>query len=506
MPSELVQRVRSKFPGVYDDLDDATLEARVLAKFPDYQDLATPKPETPATTEPGLLSQVGSAIKDVAIGAAKGLGHSAIGAGRLVEAVTPIERLTGGIPANAEAALGLDPANTMQRVGMGAEQIAEFFTPAGGAGKVKLLAEAAKSALLTGVQTGSPTQSAASAGIAAAIPSVGAAARNIVPALREGAIQKVVQALGPTKERYKAIAERLAPEILKRGLGGSRKAIQAQAQQTLETVGSQLDDALLQHGADRVSTKPVVDALEAAKDAFRTTVQKPISAVVGKRANVAGVNGNVADVIVEFEPRAIRQLSRLQGVIAELGDDATIAQLTAVRRAWDKVVSQAGGYQHRTGGAIGVPLKDQSEAFAKREGAGAIRKLLAEAVPDLAAINKEYSFWKGLDDVVTQTLQRTKPQGKGLGRIAAEGAGQVVGGMAGSAAGPAGAVGGAILVGKLAETAKALFTSPRWKLVDARLRNGLADAIASDHPGKIRIALARIATALPAQYRPAVGQ
>lgn len=38
----LVQKIRTAHPGAYDDLDDATLTKRVLAKYPQYEDLAAP--------------------------------------------------------------------------------------------------------------------------------------------------------------------------------------------------------------------------------------------------------------------------------------------------------------------------------------------------------------------------------------------------------------------------------------------------------------------------------
>lgn len=46
MPDTLAQKIRSKYPGVYDDLSDADLEAKVTAKYPGvYDDI----PKTPAT-------------------------------------------------------------------------------------------------------------------------------------------------------------------------------------------------------------------------------------------------------------------------------------------------------------------------------------------------------------------------------------------------------------------------------------------------------------------------
>ena len=48
--SQLSAKVRAKYPGAYDDLSDADLEAKVLAKYPEYKDLAE------APSPPGELS------------------------------------------------------------------------------------------------------------------------------------------------------------------------------------------------------------------------------------------------------------------------------------------------------------------------------------------------------------------------------------------------------------------------------------------------------------------
>lgn len=442
------------------------------------------------------------------IGAAKGAGDTVNNLGRLALHTPIVGRflkaantaMYGLTPEQQDAAFtelekNLTATTTAQKVGKVAEQVGETILPASKvAGAGEALARAAAPALVPAIGetaaralpraivegAGMAGVSAAQGGnpvvggvLGAAGPVAGELVNSLEPGLRATAEKKVVQALGPTKERYKAIAERLAPNILKRGLGGSREALQAQAADTLDTVGTQLDAVLAKHGADQLSVQPVVDALETAKDAFRAT--NPASGE-----------------IVPLEPRALRQLDGLQKVVAALGPDATVENLTAVRQAWDKVVAQAGGFDHRAAGAIGVPLRDQSEAWAKREGASAIRKVLADGVPDLAAVNKEYSFWKGLSDVLTQTLKRTQPQGPGLASALAEGAGAVVGGAAGSAAGPGGALGGALFTGKLAAMAKAAFESPRWKLVDAKLRNSLADAIQSGSASKVTGLLSQI--------------
>jgi hypothetical protein len=50
----LVEKIRSKYPGSYDDMDDAALTKAILAKYPQYSDLAAPaiaKPSVDMKTE-----------------------------------------------------------------------------------------------------------------------------------------------------------------------------------------------------------------------------------------------------------------------------------------------------------------------------------------------------------------------------------------------------------------------------------------------------------------------
>lgn len=482
----------------------------------------------PATVEPDWMQRTADALEsgvaNVGVGIAKGAGQTAVNLGKMVQKVPGVTRAVDalyGSPGISQASMQeadrvLTPANTAQHVGKIGEQVAELVAPVGavqragvsaaarygpqlagtiGETAAKLLpnvaVQAAGGAGMSAAQGGSPLVGAVLGGAA---PAIGSALDSIPASLRESADKRVMQALGPTKERFKAIAARLVPEIQKRGLGGSREALQAQAADTLSTVGDQLDTALTQYGSKAIPTAPVATALETAKDAFRTSTQMPVAeaAAKGLLPKATSVANGVATIAVEFEPRAIRQLDGLQQIISDVGDTATVDQLTGIRRAWDKVVSQAGGYAQRAGGAIGVPLQDQSEAFAKREGATAIRKLLADNVPDLAAINKEYAFWKNLDDVLTQTLQRTQPQGPGLLGQAAAAGGSAVGAIAGSTAGPGGAVGGAVVMGKVAKMAQTVLTSPRWRFVDAKLKNALADAISSGSTSQMATTLGQI--------------
>ncbi len=488
-PVEFARQIKAKYPD-YANVPDEELATRMLEKYPEYRERVGPSAvSTPTPTigppPPSMLGRAAETGANLAIGAAKGLGSSVIGAGRLVQMVPGVTRAvdalygTPGISQEAmrQADVALTPQGTAQTIGKLGEQIAEVAIPAtkmaslGKAGR--LLPAVAEQATLGGtmasVQGGNPIIGAA---LGAAAPVVGKVVEALPTKLKEQAAKQVVQALGPTKERFKAIAQKLTPQILQRGLKGSREALQEKAATTLHDVGTELDAILTQHAQQPIGIQPVVAALETSKDAFRTT--------------------SAAGAVVEFEPRAIKQLTGLQQVLTDLGPTPTVEQLVAVRRAWDKVVSQAGGFEHRAVGAIGVPLKDISEAWAKREATGSIRELLAQQVPDLAAINKEWAFWKNLNDVLLQTMKRTQPQGVGLGRVVTTGAGAAAGAVAGSSLGPVGALSGAAALAKVSDMARSVMQSPAWRLASAQLKDDLANAIVKNDAGKIAMALARI--------------
>jgi|SRR5436190_644967 len=484
------------FPDSMSDADIATASAKI---FREKQGAFAIQAEP---TSPSLLRQAGEAVENLGLGAVKGVGQSVIGAGRLVQMIPGVTRAVDalyGSPGISEEAMRqaeelVRPQGVAQHLGKGAEQIAELIVPgsklaqAGEAAATRFApklapivgetvakyapraaVEAAGQAGMAKIQGGDPRLAAA---FGAATPALGAVVEALPQKLKDQAAKQVVQALDPTKERFKAIARRLAPQIMKRGLGGNRAALQEQAATTLAQAGTDLEAVITQHAKQPVGTQPILDVLETAKNAFRTT--------------------DAAGTVLEYEPRAIKQLDGLQRIVTALGPDAPVEKLVAIRRAWDKVVSQAGGFEHRAQGAIGVPLKDVSEAWAKREATSAIRDVLEQAVPDLAAANKEWAFWKSLSDVLTQTSQRTQRQGIGLKDLVVGSAGASIGSTLAASLGfgPAGVA--ATGLGLTAIMAKRVIESPAWRLASAQAKDRLADAIVSNDAGKIAMALARI--------------
>lgn len=157
--------------------------------------------------------QDGGDLLDVGIGVAKGIGNTVAGLGELVHRIpgvsAAVDTLYGqpGVSQNAftEARRVTAPTNTAQSIGRGIEQVAEFFTPVGAAGKAKAVAEIGKSALLTGAQGGGAGEAAFAGGLSAVIPGAGVARRG-AQALKESAEPLVRAAIKPTVTALRRIS------------------------------------------------------------------------------------------------------------------------------------------------------------------------------------------------------------------------------------------------------------------------------------------------------------
>ncbi len=108
MPDQtLAQRIKTKYPGEYDDIPDAELETKVKAKYPgEYDDLPMTQAAAPKSEGLGVLDQLGEAFgaaKDLVVGSASTAGHAANAAFGHPEAF--IEDLKGLINAHKQQAV-----------------------------------------------------------------------------------------------------------------------------------------------------------------------------------------------------------------------------------------------------------------------------------------------------------------------------------------------------------------------------------------------------------------
>lgn len=440
-----------------------------------------PKATTEATEAP--TRTWADTAKDVAIGAAKGLGNTAYGLGKAVHDYTPIGRISDAIQPGAFDEANkppeLTPTNAAQRVGQSAEQVAEFFLPTGAAGKVGKVAEVAKSGLLTLAQSGSPTAAGISAGLTAVIPGASAVGK-MSGAMERSAQSEVARALGANKEWAKAEAAKLAPQIIKRGVGGSRQEMLDVAKQTAQRVGANLNqayDAAAKAG-ETVAADIVAGNIQLARDALM------VPGAAGGRAVVPGTE------------RVVSKLNELADFVLAEGPDIPVDKAAHIKRTWDRIVSKAGLF----GPKATASATDNADAWATKEASNSFRELL-NTNPDIAALNKEAAFWTGLKKVLTETQQRTQAQaGTGLVAAGTGGAGAVVGAMSGDSASDRAEK--AIIYGLAGRQLTKLVQSPSFRTkVSAPLKQVLADALASGSAARTAGATQRIIASLPAQLR-----
>jgi hypothetical protein len=170
--------------------------------------------------------------------------------------------------------------------------------------------------------------------------------------------------------------------------------------------------------------------------------------------------------------QALKNVDDLERTLAEIAErnpqtgalEVPVERLRQVRQYFDRIAAQSGRYE-------GKALADQNMAEAHGMAADAIREEFAKAFPSIAKLNKDYSFWKNVHKVVSDTIERRQGQAKPLGRKIAAAAGTVAGSQAGGI--------GAVLGRAGMEQLEALTSGPAWGTVSAVLKDRLAKAIAA---------------------------
>lgn len=440
---------------------------------------AMAEPQTVTAEKPAERTW-GDTAKDLAKGVVAGAATTVFGGGDLIRRAVGMERV---IDTPEVKALTTPPSSTPGKVGYNAEQIGEFFLPTGVAGKAGKVAEVVKSGALAAAQTaGDPVATGLSAGLAA-IPGEAIAARAS-KALKSSAVETMANSLNAAKEWAKAESERLAPEMLKRGIGGSIKALRTQASEMAAKVGANLGDAYKAAAAagESVPGDVVRGNIQLASDALH--VRAPTGAKIPLPGHEA----------------AISKLAELDEFVGKLGADIPVDQAAGIKQAWDQIVSKAGLY----GQNAMAPASEKAAAWGFREAANAFRDLL-NTNPTIAALNKEASFWIGLRDVVNATKLRKVGQTGGVIAAGLGGAGAVTGALSGDSTSDRATK--ALLGGLAGRQLVRVLQSPAFlSKVSAPLKNQLAEALASGSQGRLASATSRILAATPAQFRPSVAQ
>lgn len=437
--SDLGQKVKAKYPQ-YANIDDAELGRKVKAKYPGaYQEFT----DTPTQGPVGAAINVAAQATDKTLGAASRFlfGSTAKAAGGTI---------AGGIGAGMQLASQATGSTPLRAAGQRVQQAGEKgvtpfniamtpleMWPGGGGemiGKIPVVG-----------------------------PALEKAGGKLAGALKGSAEKQMTEALAPTTIKMKRTAEKVVPGMLERGVTAfTRKGLQAKAGGMLEKAGAALDAELATIPAkSRIPFRPVLKALEDAKNEFM-----------------------VAGTKVAAEPKAIEAIDGIKKVITDVakghGDNVPFESMRSLRQIWDAAVARA-----KSGKGFLMDELGNFSLDAKKTGSNAIRKELATKFPNLAKVNAEYSFWKGVTDVVDATVERTASHGTPLGEKVATAAG-VAGGMA--AGGPAKAA----EAGAVMKAIHGLANSTAWKTMSAVNKAKLAKAMMSGNAADVLALVARL--------------
>lgn len=472
--SYVVDGTEYRFP---DEMNDQQVHD-VLLK----QGVIKPPPAQHWSDTMGLQNPVARGVTDFAEGTVSGAASTVFHGGDMIRRALGMDRVIN----RPEVQQAITPPPSMAgKAGKFVEQGAEFMIPGGIAAKAgkaldlglagRMALEGAAAGGTTAVQTGGdPTATALGTVAGAAGPAVGEALPAAGKWLGDSAKAQYGRVLNPTTKANKFLAKQSVPRLLDEGvmarsMGTLKDKTSAQVAKYGEMIGDEWD---------KLPAGTTVDA-------------EPVLQRIGQQATeahtIAGPNGRVP-----IGPEAERALANTKALgetlkaIATPNPETGVLEIPAdklrqVRQYFDTVAAKAGRYQ-------GKDLADASAAEAHGMAADAIREQLAQKFPSIDAINQDYTFWKNVNKVVSDTVDRRTGQAKPLSQKMAGAAG-AVGGFGG------GGIHGAVMGKAALETLATVTNSAAWGTVSAVMKDRLAKAIASGNRGEAEFLVAKIAKA-----------
>lgn len=278
--------------------------------------------------------------------------------------------------------------------------------------------------------------------------------------LKNASVGQYERALAPTTRVNKALTQKIAPEMIDRGVSGSLPSIGEKAATNAKSLSAPLDRAY----ADLASKTPTI------ADAGTQIVSD-----LDKLKSRYIVNGKIAN------PQAFSAIGVVQDVVKQQGKDIDPESLRKLKAVFDDPVASKGGY-------AGADMTTKYALRAQKVAANSIRSILGKASPDIAALNKEVNFWLNVQKVVGATVERQAGQSGGLTKVLSP-LGIGVSGALGLAHGGSQASLEAMgLTSAMALTAQ-IVRSPAWRTMSAVAKDRLASSLASGSFGEV-VALA----------------
>lgn len=439
MPN-LAALIRAKYPGAYDDVSDADLEKSVIAKHPEYADLAA-KPQAaaaPADNRTAFGRMVDTALAD----------NPALPAP--LRATQALLRIAKDHPVGTGATLGgalaTGGTSLLPQLGLAA------LGAAGGAG-YGMLAKGAMSGDV-GTSSGNAKEMAQDAAVAAAGEGIGQAAAGGVKAVAKGAYryalapeQRVlakygdvaaeglgrrvpvnpdgiaaVQAQKTAAQAAKDTALEAAPNVDVDAIAEAARRKLAAKATALKDAGELPEAATLDGQIDRfqgrhagttasrppvsVQTDPLPDSVDAAIKAnsqlgMPQANQIP-TAVFGGDNPAAVEAARQIGPLANLVPRSVLGTSQVPGSVITFGDGTPATGMTA--KALDTI---KGTVDDRLGGAF-QKMRQMMPLTTREEGrlalSSAARDTLSDTVPGYQDLNKEIMTTTGLGKALNRRV------------------------------------------------------------------------------------------------------
>lgn len=292
-------------------------------------------------------------------------------------------------------------------------------------------------------------------------PVLSRATAPVARGLRASGERAMETALSATTKGNKIRTQNVVPRLVdERFTASSAKNAAAQAKARVQAVGQQIDDAF-----NALPDEAAVPLQPIAETLANRAIQK---------ATVPGPNGTR----IPANPQAEKMIANAEDLVRRLGDAGTtlpdgslsisVRALRRFKQEFDEIGKQAGRFEGKT-------LADQSSAASQALAGDVARDALNTAFPEIAALNKDFSFWKNVQQVAADAALRKTGQTHAVtkGIFQATGAG-----LGANFGGPVGAIAGGYAGGKLAEG----LYSPAFLTQRAAKQAAMADRIAKFNP------------------------
>jgi hypothetical protein len=169
-------------------------------------------------------------------------------------------------------------------------------------------------------------------------------------------------------------------------------------------------------------------------------------------------------------PQAVNAISGVQNIVKQFGSDISPNSLRKLKSIFDDPVAQRGGY-------AGADLATAYTLKAQKAAADSIRGIMSQASPDVAALNKEISFWLNVQKVTSESGLRKTGQEGGLMKVLTPMAAALAGGGGAAAGGAQVGIEAGVLTALTGYAAQAI-RSPTWRTASAVLKDRFANALA----------------------------